>query len=230
MSRILLVDDERDIIDLISIHLQREDHQVFAVGNGLRAVPAAIQHEPDLIVLDLMLPGLDGISVFKALRAEPKTRHIPVIMLTARAMTGDRIAGLETGADDYLTKPFSPRELLLRIQAVLRRSQKVTTVSELRLGPFHLDKKNLALYINGQTLELTLTEYKIVALLMDNPNVLHSRGELLSSVWGYNDDTNTRTLDTHIKRLREKLGPFGEAIQTVRGQGYQFVLPESPAP
>ena len=230
MSRILLVDDERDIIDLISIHLQREDHQVFAVGNGLRAVPAAIQHEPDLVVLDLMLPGLDGISVFKALRAEPKTRHIPVIMLTARGMAGDRIAGLETGADDYLTKPFSPRELLLRIQAVLRRSQKVTTISELRLGPFHLDKKNLALYVNGQTLELTLTEYKIVALLMDNPNVLHSRGELLSSVWGYNDDTNTRTLDTHIKRLREKLGPLGEAIQTVRGQGYQFVLPDSPAP
>ncbi len=229
MSRILLVDDERDIIDLIALHLQREDHEVFAVGNGLRAVPAAIQHEPDLIVLDLMLPGMNGIAVFRALRAEPKTRDIPVIMLTARAMAGDRIAGLETGADDYLTKPFSPRELLLRIQAVLRRSQKVTSVNELRLGPFHLDKKNLALYLNGETIDLTLTEYKLMALFMDNPNVLHSRGELLTSVWGYNDDTNTRTLDTHIKRLREKLGALGEHIETIRGQGYQLALPAAPA-
>ena len=229
MSRILLVDDERDIIDLIALHLQREDHQVFAVGNGLRAVPAAIQHEPDIIVLDLMLPGMDGISVFKALRAEPKTRTIPIIMLTAKAMPGDRIAGLETGADDYLTKPFSPRELLLRIQAILRRSQKVTTVNELRIGPFHLDKKNLTLHINGETAELTLTEYKLMALFMDNPNVLYSRGELLTNVWGYHDDTNTRTLDTHIKRLREKLGSLGDQIETVRGQGYQLTIPTTPA-
>jgi len=229
MSRILLVDDERDIIDLITLHLEREGHEVFAVGNGLRVLAAAIQHEPELIVLDLMLPGIDGINVFRQLRAEPKTRDIPVIMLTARSQTGDRIAGLETGADDYLTKPFSPRELLLRIQAVLRRSQKVTTMNELRLGPFHLDKKNMALYIDGQTLELTLTEYKLMALFMDNPNVLHARGELLTSVWGYHDDTNTRTLDTHIKRLREKLGEHGERIETIRGQGYQLSLPPTAA-
>ena len=229
MSRILLVDDERDIIDLITLHLEREGHEIFAVGNGLRVLAAAIQHEPELIVLDLMLPGIDGINVFRQLRAEPKTRSIPVIMLTARSQTGDRIAGLETGADDYLTKPFSPRELLLRIQAVLRRSQKVTTVNELRLGPFHLDKKNMALYVDGQTLELTLTEYKLMALFMDNPNVLHARGELLTSVWGYHDDTNTRTLDTHIKRLREKLGDHGEHIETIRGQGYQLSLPPATA-
>ena len=207
MSRILLVDDERDIIDLITLHLEREGHEIFAVGNGLRVLAAAIQHEPELIVLDLMLPGIDGINVFRQLRAEPKTRSIPVIMLTARSQTGDRIAGLETGADDYLTKPFSPRELLLRIQAVLRRSQKV----------------------DGQTLELTLTEYKLMALFMDNPNVLHARGELLTSVWGYHDDTNTRTLDTHIKRLREKLGDHGEHIETIRGQGYQLSLPPATA-
>ena len=230
MSRILLVDDERDIIDLIALHLQREDHQVFAVGNGLRAVGVAIQQEPDLIVLDLMLPGMDGIGVFKALKAEPKTRSIPVIMLTARSQAGDRIAGLETGADDYLTKPFSPRELLLRIQAVLRRTQKVTTVNELRLGPFHLDKKNLALYSNKETLELTLTEYKLMAVFLDNPNVLHSRGELLNNVWGYHDDTNTRTLDTHIKRLREKLGALGGMIETVRGRGYMLRIPISLTP
>jgi len=229
MSRILLVDDERDIIDLVTLHLEREGHEVFAVGNGLRVLAAASQHEPELIVLDLMLPGIDGINVFRQLRAEPKTRGIPVIMLTARSQTGDRIAGLETGADDYLTKPFSPRELLLRIQAVLRRSQKVTTVNELRLGPFHLDKKNMALYVDGQTMELTLTEYKLMALFMDNPNVLHARGELLSSVWGYHDDTNTRTLDTHIKRLREKLGEHGEHIETIRGQGYQLSLPPATA-
>ncbi len=222
MSRILVVDDEKDIVDLVSLHLQREGHEVFAVGNGLGVVPLAVQNEPDLIVLDLMLPGIDGVQVHRRLRADSRTRHIPVIMLTARSQTNDRIAGLESGADDYLTKPFSPRELMLRIGAVLRRSKKVVTLAEQRIGDFRLDRKNMSLSIEGTLIDLTITELKLVTSLMDNPDQIHSRSELLNVVWGYADDSQSRTLDTHIKRLREKLGTHGKHIGTVRGQGYLF--------
>jgi two-component system phosphate regulon response regulator PhoB len=209
-------------VDLVTLHLQREGHEVIAVGNGLAVVPAAVQHEPDLIVLDLMLPGLDGVQVHRRLRADSRTRHVPVVMLTARSQTNDRIAGLEGGADDYLTKPFSPRELMLRIGAVLRRSKKVVTLAEQRIGDFRLDRKNMTLSINDMMVDLTITELKLVTALMENPDVIHSRSELLNVVWGYADDSQSRTLDTHIKRLREKLGDHGRHIGTVRGQGYLF--------
>lgn len=222
MSKILVVDDEKDIVDLLSLHLQREGHEVHSVGHGLSVVPAAISFEPDLIVLDLMLPGIDGVQVHKRLRSDTRTRHIPVIMLTAKAQTHDRIAGLESGADDYLTKPFSPRELMLRINAVLRRSKKVVTLAEHRIGPFRLDRKNMVLSVNDTAVDLTITELKLVTALMENPDVVHGRSELLNMVWGYSDDSQSRTLDTHIKRLREKLGEHGQHIQTVRGQGYFF--------
>ncbi len=222
MSKILVVDDEKDIVDLVSLHLQREGHEVIAVGNGLAVVPAAVQHEPDLIVLDLMLPGIDGVQVHRRLRSDTRTRHVPVVMLTARSQTNDRIAGLESGADDYLTKPFSPRELMLRISAVLRRSKKVTTLVEQRIGDFRLDRKNMTLSINHTLVDLTITELKLITALMENPDVIHSRSELLNVVWGYADDSQSRTLDTHIKRLREKLGEHGRHIGTVRGQGYFF--------
>jgi two-component system phosphate regulon response regulator PhoB len=222
MSKILVVDDEKDIVDLVSLHLQREGHEVFAVGHGLGVLPAAIQHEPDLIVLDLMLPGIDGIQVHKRLRADSRTRHIPVIMVTAKSQMRDRITGLESGADDYLTKPFSPRELMLRIGAVLRRSKKVTTLSDERIGPFRLDRKNMALTIDDQLIDLTITELKLITVLMENADQVYSRSELLNLVWGYADDSQSRTLDTHVKRLREKLGKYGSHIGTVRGQGYLF--------
>ncbi len=222
MSKILVVDDEKDIVDLVSLHLQREGHEVVSVGNGLAVVPEAIKSSPDLIVLDIMLPGIDGVQVHRRLRADSRTRHIPVIMLTARSQTNDRIAGLEGGADDYLTKPFSPRELMLRIGAVLRRSQKVVMLAEQRIGDFLLDRKNMSLSINGQQIELTITELKLITTLMANPDVIHSRGELLNAVWGYADDTQSRTLDTHIKRLRDKLGTYGAHVGTLRRQGYFF--------
>jgi len=222
MSRILVVDDEKDIVDLVSLHLQREGHEVFSVGNGLAVLPAAVKSSPDLIVLDIMLPGLDGVQVHRRLRADTRTRHIPVIMLTARAQTNDRIAGLESGADDYLTKPFSPRELMLRIAAVLRRSQKVMMQAEQRIGDFMLDRKNMSLSINGELIDLTITELKLITTLMANPDVIHSRSELLNAVWGYADDTQSRTLDTHIKRLRDKLGTHGAHVGTLRRQGYFF--------
>jgi two-component system phosphate regulon response regulator PhoB len=222
MSRILVVDDEKDIVDLVSLHLQREGHEVDAAGNGLEVLPLAVRTAPDLIVLDLMLPGIDGVQVHRRLRADTRTRHIPVIMLTARAQTNDRIAGLEGGADDYLTKPFSPRELMLRIGAVLRRSQKVVMLSEQRIGAFLMDRKSMSLSINGTLVDLTITELKLLTTLMANPDVIHSRSELLSAVWGYADDTHSRTLDTHIKRLRDKLGDHGRHIGTLRRQGYLF--------
>lgn len=220
MSKILIVDDERDILDLIRMHLENEGHEVVQAVNGLEALQLAISSLPDLIVLDWMLPGLDGISVFKRLRTESRTRDIPVILLTAKAQQADRLTGLELGADDYLTKPFSPRELLLRVNAVLRRVKKVATTSETKVGDYTLDRKNLALLVGTERFDLTSIEFKLLAAFMENPDVTHERGELLQGVWGYQDDTATRTLDTHVKRLREKLGSHGDRIVTVRGQGY----------
>jgi two-component system phosphate regulon response regulator PhoB len=228
MSKILVVDDEPDISELISLHMMREGHECLCITNGLEVMPTALAHEPDIIILDLMLPGQDGITAFKRLRADSRTRTIPVIMLTAKAQTTDRINGLELGADDYLTKPFSPRELALRITAILRRTKKVTHVSEVKHGEFHLDRKNMKFFHQGQPIDLTTTEFKLLAVLMENTAAVHTRSELLREVWGYSDDVATRTLDTHIKRLREKLGEAGKHVVTVRGTGYQFVM-ESPA-
>jgi two-component system phosphate regulon response regulator PhoB len=222
MSKILIVEDEADIAELIALHLEREGHASVSVSNGLQALPAAIQHLPDLIVLDLMLPGIDGVQIFKRLRADTRTAGIPVIILTAKSQMTDRIAGLELGADDYLTKPFSPRELVLRISAILRRVKKVTHVSELRRGRFMIDRKNMKLFLDGTPLDLTTTEFKLLITLMENDSSVHTRADLLREVWGYSAEVATRTLDTHIKRLREKLGPAGNHIVTIRGTGFQF--------
>lgn len=230
MSKIMIVEDEADIAEMISMHLSREGHESVTVSNGLQVVPKAIELQPDLIVLDLMLPGLDGISVFKRLRADTRTATIPVIILTAKSQVTDKIAGLETGADDYLTKPFSPRELFLRISAILRRTKKVLLVSELRRGPFMLDRKNMKLFVHDRPLDLTTTEFKLLTTLMENDQAVHTRADLLREVWGYHGDIATRTLDTHVKRLREKLGPDGKCIVTVRGTGFQFKIEGEKAP
>ncbi|MEN3941846.1 response regulator transcription factor [Prosthecobacter sp. SYSU 5D2] len=223
MSKILVVDDEPDISELITLHLMREGHECVCITNGLQVMNAIIEQEPDLVVLDIMLPGQDGVTVFKRIRADSRTRSVPVIMLTARAQVTDKINGLELGADDYLTKPFSPRELSLRISAILRRTKKVTHVSEVKMGAFLLDRKNMKFFHNGQSIDLTTTEFKLLAVLLENVAAVHTRAELLREVWGYSDDVATRTLDTHIKRLREKLGEAGRHIITVRGTGYQFI-------
>jgi len=230
MSKIMIVEDEADIAEMISMHLAREGHESVTVSNGLQVVPAAIEEQPDIIILDLMLPGLDGLSVFKRLRADTRTASIPVIILTAKSQVTDKIAGLESGADDYLTKPFSPRELFLRISAILRRTKKVVLMSELRRGPFSLDRRNLKLFLRGQPLELTTTEFKLLTTLMENDQAVHTRADLLREVWGYNGDIATRTLDTHVKRLREKLGEDGKCILTVRGTGFQFKIDAEDAP
>jgi two-component system phosphate regulon response regulator PhoB len=229
MHTILVVDDEPDIVDLILFNLQRHGFKVLTARDGITAVQLAKENQPDLIVLDLMLPGRDGFGVFKDLRGDTRTSQIPVIMLTARGELDDKIAGLELGADDYVTKPFSPKELTLRVQALVKRSKKVVADSALRQGSFHLERNTLKLYLAGHPVDLTATEFKLLRLLIEAEGQPQSRDELLREVWGYQTDTVlTRTLDTHIKRLREKLGDFANCIETIRGVGYRFVpdIPE----
>jgi two-component system, OmpR family, phosphate regulon response regulator PhoB len=230
MQTVLVVDDETDILELVSLNLQRQRFKVLTAENGLAAVQAARDNLPDVIVLDLMLPGLDGFSVFKELRADPRTAGIPVIMLTAKGEVNDRIAGLELGADDYVTKPFSPKELVLRVEALLKRTQKVKTDATLRAGDFLLERNTLKLFLDGKQIDLTATEFKLLRLLVEANGKLQERDVLLREVWGYSDTTLTRTLDTHIKRLREKLGNHAPHIQTVRGYGYRFTLNPSEPP
>jgi len=222
MHTVLVVDDETDILDLVSFNLQRQGLTVLTAENGIEAVRIAKEKTPDMIVLDLMLPGKDGFTVYKELRADPRTSSIPVLMLTAKGELNDRIAGLELGADDYVTKPFSPKELVLRVKALLKRSKKVTVDSSLRVGEFHLERNSLKLFLAGNPVDLTATEFKLLRLLAEANGEVQERDVLLREVWGYSDTTLTRTLDTHVKRLREKLGNFADCIQTVRGVGYRF--------
>jgi two-component system, OmpR family, phosphate regulon response regulator PhoB len=220
MHRILIVEDERDIAELIGFNLRRAGHEVLMAHDGISGTETALREVPDLIILDLMLPGRDGYSVFRELRRDARTVSIPVIMLTARAQTEDRIQGLEAGADDYLTKPFSPKELMLRVQAVLKRSEAPPGAVIFRHGPFRFDKNALKFYADGEPVDLTATEFKLLLHLCERAGQTQDRNDLLRTVWGYSDDVHSRTLDTHMKRLRQKLGSHGSLVETVRGIGY----------
>jgi two-component system phosphate regulon response regulator PhoB len=220
MHKILVIEDERDIADLIGFNLQRAGYSVIKAHDGLTGTEVAMKERPDLIVLDLMLPGRDGYGVFRELRRDPRSVSIPVIMLTARAQTEDRIQGLEAGADDYLTKPFSPKELMLRVQAVLKRSDAPPGSVDFSHGPFRFDKNALKFYLEGEPVDLTATEFKLLLFLCERAGKQQDRNDLLRTVWGYSDEVHSRTLDTHMKRLRQKLGPHGALIETVRGIGY----------
>lgn len=228
MHTILVVDDETDILDLVAFNLERQGMTVLRAENGIAAMQIARERIPDLIVLDLMLPGKDGFTVFRELRDDPRTGGIPVLMLTAKGELNDRIAGLELGADDYVTKPFSPKELALRVRALLKRTRRVTVDASLRAGDFLLERNSLKLFLAGEPVELTATEFKLLRLLVEANEEVQERDTLLREVWGYSDNTLTRTLDTHIKRLREKLGRYAGCIQTVRGVGYRFVASAAP--
>jgi two-component system phosphate regulon response regulator PhoB len=223
MHRILIVEDELDIADLIGFNLQRAGFEVFKAHDGIAGTETALRERPDLIVLDLMLPGRDGYGVFRELKRDPRTVDIPVIMLTARAQTEDRIQGLEAGADDYLTKPFSPKELMLRVQAILKRAEAPPGAVDFTYGPFRFDKNALKFYIDNEPAELTSTEFKLLLFLCERAGKAQDRNELLRTIWGYSDAAHSRTLDTHMKRLRQKLGTHGSWIETVRGVGYQVV-------
>ena len=220
MNRILVIEDEIDIADLLALHLKQTGFVPILAHDGITGLALARSEDPGLVLLDLNLPGMDGVRVFKELRRNPRTLHTPVIMLTARAQPEDRVAGLELGADDYVTKPFSTKELLLRIKAVLKRAETQFPRTLLRAGPFHFDPTVLQCYANNSPLDLTITEYKLLQHFCEHANQVCDRTELLRSVWGHSDASNSRTLDTHVKRLRVKLGIHAEHLETTRGTGY----------
>jgi two-component system phosphate regulon response regulator PhoB len=223
MPTILIVDDEKDIRELIAMNLMREEaYHILEAEDGLQALRQAKNERPDLIILDLMLPQMDGLTVYRNLRDNAITSQIPVIMLTARGRLEQKLEGLELGADDYMPKPFSPKELMLRVRNLLRRSNENHGASIVQSGPFSLDKNALKLHLEDEEIELTSTEFKLLLSLIESPGITQERGNLLQKVWGYSDLIQTRTLDTHIKRLREKLGTHGNSIETVRGVGYRF--------
>ena len=222
--RILVVDDERDITALVAYHLAKEGYRVSTASSGTEALKAATEERPDLMVLDLMLPGLSGYDVLKELREREDTRELGIVVLTARREEGDRIKALALGADDYLVKPFSPQELVLRIGAVLRRlaSPAVAAGSVITAGPLTIDRGAHRVSVEGKEIDLTATEYNLLLLLAERRGRVQSRSQLLESVWKANPTIQTRTVDMHMQRLRAKLGPAASFLETVRGFGYRF--------
>jgi len=221
MEHILIVEDEVDIANLISFNLERAGYTVEMTHDGREGLQKILKEQPDLVILDLMLPGMDGYQILKELQRDTRTHAIPVLMLTAKSQTEDRIKGLESGADDYLTKPFSPKELILRVQAIMKRNRSTPGSVIFSFGPFRFDKNNLAFFLNEEPLPLTSTEFRLLLYLCQRAGQPQDRNDLLKVVWGYNEDVHSRTLDTHMKRLRQKLGDESSLIETVRGVGYQ---------
>ena len=222
-SKILIVDDEPDELEVLGFKLREAGYVPLFAKDGARAIAIARDERPALIVLDLMLPVVDGLEVCKILRRDSGTASIPVIMLTARAAEMDRVLGLELGADDYVTKPFSPRELVLRIKKLLSRSQAASEEvgSRLRLGELDIDVPRHEVSLSGQPLVLTATEFKLLEILVRRRGRVQSRDRLLQDVWGYENPIDSRTVDTHMRRLREKLGESAHYLETVRGVGYR---------
>jgi two-component system, OmpR family, phosphate regulon response regulator PhoB len=220
---VLVVDDDPTVSDVVRRYLERAGHRVTVATDGAAALDAVTRHRPDLIVLDLMLPGLDGREVCRRLRSHPGTRDIPIIMLTALGDETDRVVGLQVGADDYVTKPFSMRELLLRIKAVLRRHEAPQRSSgDLLFGRLRIDTAGHQVWVDDEIVELTALEFRLLTTFFTRRGRVQSRDVLLTDVWGHSAGLPTRTVDTHIQRLRKKLGPAGDYIETLRGVGYRF--------
>ena len=223
-SKILVVDDEPEAVELIAFNLKQAGFDVVTADDGAEALKKATALLPALIVLDLMLPEIDGLEVCKLLRRDPATAGIPILMLTAKAAEIDRVLGLELGADDYVTKPFSPRELVLRIRKLLNRGKPDTVQREtMRFGDLTMDLPKHLVTWKGKGFDLTATEFKLLTLLAQRAGRVQSRDALLRDVWEYDTTIDTRTVDTHMRRLREKLGPAAKHLDTVRGVGYRFV-------
>lgn len=222
--RILVVDDEPDITALVAYHLAKAGYRVSTAANGPDALAAAREERPDIVILDLMLPGTSGYDVLAEMRRRDETKEVGVILLTARRDEPDRIRGLLLGADDYLTKPFSPHELALRVAALLRRlgAPAVTAGSTVAAGPITIDRSAHRVTLDGQELTLTSTEYKLLVTLIERRGRVQTRPQLLETVWEAQPDIQTRTVDMHVQRLRTKLGEQGKMIETVRGFGYRF--------
>ncbi len=222
--KILVVDDEPDAVELVEFNLKGAGFDVVTAADGAEALRKARTFAPQLILLDVMLPELDGLETCKILRRDPATAAIPIIMLTAKAGEVDRVLGLELGADDYVTKPFSPRELVLRIKRLLRqRETPEEKLEQYRAGLLSIDLPRHLVSVKGKRIELTATEFKLLVLLVERRGRVQSRDQLLRDVWQYDNVIDTRTVDTHMRRLREKLGPAAKYLDTVRGVGYRFI-------
>jgi phosphate regulon transcriptional regulator PhoB len=222
-KKILIVEDEPDVVDLLSRQLRKAGgFSVVIAEDGADGLKKARTENPALVVLDLMLPKMSGLEVCRLLKSDSITRQIPIVMLTAKAEEVDRIVGLEFGADDYVTKPFSPREMVLRIQAILRRSENDGADENLTRGAITIDSARHRVLVSGKPIVLTAVEFKLLNMLMKRPGRVQARDRLLNEVWGYETAIDTRTVDTHVRRLREKLGKAASAIETVRGFGYRL--------
>ena len=220
---LLVVEDDEDILNLLAYNLRAAGYGVVSSKDGYEALAEARSQLPDLVILDLMLPGLDGFEVCRELKRGAETRHIPIIMLTARGEEIDRIVGLELGADDYVVKPFSPRELILRIRAVLRRSASETgSETTWQNEGLRVDLEAHEVTVDGEAADLTATEFKLLVELIRSQGKVQTRDQLLDRVWGYQFEGYARTVDTHVRRLRQKLGQYSNWVETVRGVGYRF--------
>jgi len=222
--RILVVDDEPDVLELVVFHLEKQQYKVAVADTGDKALKMARENLPSMLILDLMLPGINGLEICRLLKRDSKTRNIPILMLTARAAEEDRVKGLELGAHDYVTKPFSPRELVLRVKNLLRLSEESPNgVEFIEAGPFKMDTVRHQAIVDGQTLNITATEFKLLCLLASRPGEVQTRETLLRDVWGYEPTLDTRTVDTTMQRLRSKLGQASGHLETVRGVGYRLI-------
>ena len=224
-KHVLVVEDEPDTAELIELHLKNDGYRVTVAGDGDQALKKVHKHMPDLVILDLMIPEITGVEVCKFIRKDPATQSIPIIMCTAKTGEIDKILGLEVGADDYVTKPFSPRELTLRVKNLIKRSDSSNVKADERLviGEIVIDKNTHEVKVDGQTIDLTATEYKLLILFTEKIGRVLSREVLLRDIWGYKNDIETRTVDMHVQRLRNKLLSSGNFILTVRGFGYKFI-------
>ena len=221
--KILVVDDEPDALEILGFKLKEAGYVPLFAKDGARALTAAREERPALIVLDLMLPEVDGLEVCKILRRDPMTATIPILMLTAKASEMDRVLGLELGADDYVTKPFSPRELVLRIRKLLARVRAADEPqAQLRFGDLEIDAARHEVRMAGERLTLTATEFKLLEILARRRGRVQTRERLLQDVWGYENPIDSRTVDTHMRRLREKIGAAADYLETIRGVGYRF--------
>jgi two-component system phosphate regulon response regulator PhoB len=221
MARVLVIEDEADLREVLHYNLTQAGHRPYTAATGEAGLKLAQEVRPDIVLLDLMLPDLAGTSVAKSLRREPQTQLVPIIMVTAKAEEIDRIVGFELGADDYVVKPFSVRELILRIDAVLRRG-RTPEQRLLEAGELRVDKEAHRVTVSGEEISLTALEFKLLVTLIERRERVQARGTLLSDVWAIDAEIASRTVDTHVKRLRDKLGTAGRFIETVRGVGYRF--------
>ena len=220
---VLIVEDEPDVVDLLRFHLRKAGFKVLVADSGPQGLDSVRSHLPDVVVLDIMLPGMSGLEVCRVIKSEPALAELPVLMLTAKGDVRDRVKGLETGADDYVTKPFSPKEVVLRVQGLLKRLRSSqASGAHLEIGAISLDRTSLIARLEGRRLDLTTTEFKLLTAFLNNPARTLSRDELLRDVWGYSSGADTRTVDTHIRRLREKLGDHSTSLETIRGEGYRL--------